>query len=105
MPKRVRANWWIRIKSGKRAGYAAAAAAFTISATIIGLISATQSRVPWKVVIACLAITIIVFPIAAYVRGRAHLIPDFLIDEMSEDGQYSCEFCSYERLREACEMT
>jgi hypothetical protein len=33
------------------------------------------------------------------------LIPDSLIDEMSSDGSYSCEFCSGPKLREACDMT
>jgi hypothetical protein len=93
------------MKSGKRAGYAVSLFALTVSTTIIGLISATQVRVPLKVIIFASVLTIVVFPIAAYIRGRAHLIPDFLIDEMSEDGLYSCEFCSDDRLRAACEMT
>jgi hypothetical protein len=103
--KRVSPNFWVRIKSGRRAGYAAAGVTFTVATAVITAISGTQSRVPWKLIIFFLVLTVAVFPIVAYWRGRLHLIPDFFVDELSEDGQYSCEFCSEDRLREACKMT
>lgn len=103
--KRVSPNFLTRIMSGRRAGYTAAAVTFTIATAVITAISATQNKVPWKVIILFSALTILVFPIVGYWRGRLHLIPDFFVDELSEDGQYSCEFCSEDRLREACEMT
>lgn len=103
--KRRRPNWWIRLKSGWKAGLAASGAIFSFSAVVIGLINATEVRVPWKFIGLAAVLSILIFPIAAYLRGRIHLIPDFLIDEMSEDGVYTCEYCSEEILREACEMT
>jgi hypothetical protein len=103
--KRRRPNWWIRLKSGWKTGLTASGAIFSFFAVVIGLINATEVRVPWKFIGLAAVLSILIFPIAAYLRGRVHLIPDSLIDEMSEDGVYSCEYCSDETLREACEMT
>lgn len=103
--KRRRPNWWIRLKSGWRVGLATAITLFGLVGGVIGLISATQARVPWKFVGFAVGLTILIFPIASYLRGRVHLIPDSLVDEMSEDGIYTCEYCSEEILREANEMT
>jgi len=103
--KRRRPNWWIRLNSGWKTGLAASVSFFGLAGGVIGIISATQARVPWKFVGLAVGITVLIFPIASYLRGRVHLIPDSLVDEMSEDGIYTCEFCSEEMLREACEMT
>ena len=41
----------------------------------------------------------------AWLRGRATLLPDTFIDELSDETAYQAEYCTTEQLREACDMT
>ena len=41
----------------------------------------------------------------AWWRGRATLLPDTFIDELSDEPAYQAAYCTTEQLREACDMT
>ena len=103
--KRLSPNFWSRIKSGRRAGFAAFLSSISISGTIIGVISASGSCVSIPFII-CLGLSCLaIYFIVAWLRGRMKLLPDLFIDEMGSDGEYICDFCSADKLKEACELT
>jgi hypothetical protein len=103
--KRIPPNFWLRIRSGYRAGFAAFIIAAGLTGATITAISSTGTTFhPFTIValgVLCVAIGLTV----AYIRGRMKQLPDSFVDELSSDGQYTCQFCTTERLREACEMT
>ena len=103
--KRIPPTWWVRIKAGRKVGFAAFVIVTGLASAIITSVSATQMRVPWKVIIFIGLICVAIGIIASYLKGRVTILPFALIDEMSSDGIYVCRFCSEESLREACELT
>jgi len=103
--KRISPNSWARIKRGRTLGFTAFVIVFGIAGTLITAISATQTRVPWKIIIATCLLCLIISVVAAYVQGHAKMIPDSLIDDVCSDGSYTCTSCTTAALREACEMT
>ncbi|MBL7185216.1 MAG: hypothetical protein ISS70_02735 [Phycisphaerae bacterium] len=103
--RRVSPNFIIRIGNGKALGVSVFFACITISEFILPAIGAVGTTVSSTYYIMAGTISVSLALIASYLRGRMKLIPDSLIDEMSSDGSYSCEFCSGPKLREACDMT
>lgn len=103
--KRIPPTFWLRIKSGWRIGVGAFVLVAGLAGVCITAVSSTGQIIPvWAIIcvgIICLFIALGV----SYFRGKMKHLPDSFVDEISTDGQYRCEYCTPERLREACEMS
>jgi hypothetical protein len=95
----------VRIKNGKGVGVSVFLTSIALSEFVIPAIISIGVVVSITYYIIAASVSASIGLLAAYLRGRMKLIPDSLIDDLSSDGQYSCEFCSSDKLREACDMT
>lgn len=93
------------MKSGVKAGFAAFMIITAMAGVVIGAVNATGVVVSRQIVLIVGAVCIISGLVTSFIKGRMKLLPDSFIDEVSADGKYTCEYCSADKLHEACEMT
>jgi hypothetical protein len=104
--KRITPTWFMRLRAGFRIGIKVCCGAFTIIATLTGLLNASGMTVPWRISILYGGIlSFVLGSIGAYWKGQLTHIPDAFIDETGSESPYTAEFCTGKRLEEACDMT
>ena len=98
--KRRKATVWRRILRGKKFGLA----------TFLGLLSVASFLIPpaWRrlyvlapVAVGCVLAGVVV----AWVRGRAKMVSDVVVEEIEEGERYTAQYCTRDQLQEACDMT
>ena len=98
--RRRRVTLWRRIVRGKKVGVA----------TFLGLVSVAsfmilpdwrRLRVVGPVAIGCLVVAAAV----AWMRGRATMVSDVVVEEIESGEQYAAQYCTAAQLQEACDMT
>ena len=105
--KRVPATLCRRLAAGWKAGVAAFVSIGTVGGTLASIYAVTggvldiDTRGAIVIIAACVVLSIIV----AFARGRLKALPDSIIDEMSAESPYACDYCSKEHLNQACDMT
>ena len=93
-----------RLRHGFPAGVAALVVAFGLLTGGTSLWSALDELGGWAIS-GGLVLVIAVGVGIAWWRGRATLLPDTLIDELSAEPAYQAAYCTTEQLREACGLT
>ena len=92
---------FIRIIRGWKVGLLV----FTTLGGLLAWYSITGKTLSIKNTILLVGCCIIVSIIVAYFKGRISFIPQILIDQLHDDGQYACKFSTRESLSYACELT
>lgn len=103
--KRLRPSPWSRLRSGWKAGIAAAVA--TLSSIGAALTFAGAANVNFgPLLMVVLSLIVILAGLgAAYIRGKSKLLPDSFVDEIGSERSYCAEFCRASILHEACDLT
>ncbi len=102
--RRIAPRWWMRIRSGWRAG-------LKVWVPMVGVLGALRAAVAaevaisTRVVVAVAVGTVLVAVIVAYFRGHLKMLPDSFVEEVGSDGVYRCEVTTREELQLACELT
>ena len=94
----------MRLRRGRASGAAAFAVAFGLLTGGASLWGALDKLGGWAIS-GGLVLVIAVGVGIAWLRGRATLLPDRFIDELSDEPAYQAAYCTTEQLREACDMT
>jgi CHAT domain-containing protein len=96
---------WVRVRSGWKAGLAAATAVIGGVRTVLTFTGAANVRFTLGELAITLPAFISVGLVAAYLRGRTKMLPDSFVDEMGSERSYRAEYCTGAALREACDLT
>ena len=93
-----------RLRRGFTDGAGAYVLAFGVVTGCVTLWSELDKLGGWAisgVIVFVIAVGIVI----AWLRGRATLLPDTFIDELSAESAFQAAYCTTEQLREACDMT
>src|ERR1700676_4419171 len=103
--RRVPPSWWIRMKSGWKAGVATSLALTGVAGTAISGLAATGLVLTAPELLGGLALCTVSGAAAAWVKGKLTFLPDSFVDELHTNEKYVCRFCNPDNLRDACDLT
>ncbi|MFX1478231.1 MAG: hypothetical protein ACFFCI_08865 [Promethearchaeota archaeon] len=98
--KKIKPNALRRIWAGRNAGFTALLVMLAIGGYI-----ATLFAFPMYVKLSGSLLIIVLSIAIAYIRGQMKHIPIEFTEELGNENNYVCQYCTKDKLREACEMT
>ena len=98
--KRRNATLWRRMLRGKNVGLPT----FFGLLSVAGFLILPDWRRMW--IVAPVAVgCVLVGAVVAWVRGRARMVSDVVVEEIKKGEKYTAQYCTPEQLKEACDMT